>query len=64
MAVYWCTEVIPLAVTALMPALLFPLFKIMDSKQVSSPEHLGASSFSPGSSFSDPSELPRPRGTR
>uniref|UniRef100_A0A4X1UKY9 Solute carrier family 13 member 5 n=1 Tax=Sus scrofa TaxID=9823 RepID=A0A4X1UKY9_PIG len=34
MAVYWCTEVIPLAVTALMPALLFPLFKIMDSKQV------------------------------
>lgn len=37
MAVYWCTEVIPLAVTALLPALLFPLFKILDSKQVSSP---------------------------
>ncbi|KAM7231777.1 hypothetical protein CapIbe_016538 [Capra ibex] len=35
MAVYWCTEVIPLAVTALLPALLFPLFKILDSKQVS-----------------------------
>ncbi|KAM9596348.1 Na(+)/citrate cotransporter [Trichechus inunguis] len=34
MAVYWCTEVIPLAVTALMPALLFPLFKILDSKEV------------------------------
>ncbi|XP_010952968.2 Na(+)/citrate cotransporter isoform X2 [Camelus bactrianus] len=34
MAVYWCTEVIPLAVTSLMPALLFPLFKILDSKQV------------------------------
>ncbi|KAM8818262.1 Na(+)/citrate cotransporter isoform 2-T2 [Rhynchonycteris naso] len=34
MAVYWCTEVIPLAVTSLMPVLLFPLFKIMDSKQV------------------------------
>ncbi|XP_066119053.1 Na(+)/citrate cotransporter [Saccopteryx bilineata] len=34
MAVYWCTEVIPLAVTSLMPALLFPLFRILDSKQV------------------------------
>nr|XP_036882729.1 solute carrier family 13 member 5 isoform X4 [Manis javanica] len=34
MAVYWCTEVIPLAVTSLLPALLFPLFKILDSKQV------------------------------
>nr|KAF6417138.1 solute carrier family 13 member 5 [Molossus molossus] len=34
MAIYWCTEVIPLAVTSLMPALLFPLFKILDSKQV------------------------------
>lgn len=35
MAIYWCTEVIPLAVTSLLPALLFPLFKILDSKQVS-----------------------------
>nr|XP_020738499.1 solute carrier family 13 member 5 [Odocoileus virginianus texanus] len=35
MAVYWCTEVIPLAITALLPALLFPLFRILDSKQVS-----------------------------
>ncbi|XP_035934272.1 Na(+)/citrate cotransporter isoform X8 [Halichoerus grypus] len=34
MAVYWCTEVIPLAVTSLLPALLFPLLKILDSKQV------------------------------
>ncbi|XP_074176760.1 Na(+)/citrate cotransporter isoform X3 [Rhinolophus sinicus] len=34
MAIYWCTEVIPLAVTSLMPALLFPLLKILDSKQV------------------------------
>ncbi|XP_010594823.1 Na(+)/citrate cotransporter isoform X2 [Loxodonta africana] len=34
MAIYWCTEVIPPAVTALMPALLFPLFKILDSKEV------------------------------
>ncbi|XP_044106484.1 solute carrier family 13 member 5 isoform X2 [Neovison vison] len=34
MAVYWCTEVIPLAVTSLMPAFLFPLLKILDSKQV------------------------------
>ncbi|XP_032901749.1 solute carrier family 13 member 5-like [Amblyraja radiata] len=35
MAVYWCTEVIPLAVTAILPALLFPLFGIMTSKDVS-----------------------------
>ncbi|XP_004594933.1 Na(+)/citrate cotransporter [Ochotona princeps] len=34
MAVYWCTEVIPLAVTALLPVLLFPLLQILDSKQV------------------------------
>ncbi|XP_077422970.1 Na(+)/citrate cotransporter-like [Vanacampus margaritifer] len=34
MAVYWCTEVLPLAVTALLPALLFPLFGIMESKSV------------------------------
>lgn len=35
MAVYWCTEVLPLAVTALLPVLLFPLFGIMRSKDVS-----------------------------
>ncbi|XP_077167961.1 Na(+)/citrate cotransporter isoform X2 [Paroedura picta] len=34
MAVYWCTEVIPLAVTALLPTILFPLFGILESKQV------------------------------
>uniref|UniRef100_A0A4W4DR08 Solute carrier family 13 member 5b n=1 Tax=Electrophorus electricus TaxID=8005 RepID=A0A4W4DR08_ELEEL len=34
MAVYWCTEALPLAVTALLPALLFPLLGIMQSKQV------------------------------
>ncbi|XP_064834316.1 Na(+)/citrate cotransporter-like isoform X2 [Oncorhynchus masou masou] len=34
MAVYWCTEVLPLAVTALLPTVLFPLFGIMESKQV------------------------------
>ncbi|CAG6001206.1 Na(+)/citrate cotransporter [Menidia menidia] len=34
MAVYWCTEALPLAVTALLPALLFPLFGIMQSKDV------------------------------
>ncbi|XP_072547212.1 Na(+)/citrate cotransporter [Salminus brasiliensis] len=34
MAMYWCTEALPLAVTALLPALLFPLFGIMQSKQV------------------------------
>ncbi|KAK7883109.1 hypothetical protein WMY93_029283 [Mugilogobius chulae] len=35
MAVYWCTEALPLAVTSLLPALLFPLFGIMKSKDVS-----------------------------
>ncbi|KAF7697309.1 solute carrier family 13 member 5a [Silurus meridionalis] len=34
MAVYWCTEVLPLAVTALLPVVLFPLFGIMESKDV------------------------------
>nr|XP_040046225.1 solute carrier family 13 member 5 isoform X1 [Gasterosteus aculeatus aculeatus] len=34
MAVYWCTEVLPLAVTALLPAILFPAFGIMQSKDV------------------------------
>ncbi|XP_051933567.1 Na(+)/citrate cotransporter-like [Hippocampus zosterae] len=34
MAVYWCTEVLPLAVTALLPALLFPLFGVMESQSV------------------------------
>ncbi|XP_067864634.1 Na(+)/citrate cotransporter-like [Heptranchias perlo] len=34
MAVYWCTEVIPLAITAIIPVLLFPMFGIMQSKQV------------------------------
>uniref|UniRef100_A0A3B5LME9 Solute carrier family 13 member 5b n=1 Tax=Xiphophorus couchianus TaxID=32473 RepID=A0A3B5LME9_9TELE len=34
MAVYWCTEVLPLPVTSLLPAVLFPLFGIMQSKDV------------------------------
>ncbi|XP_073472846.1 Na(+)/citrate cotransporter [Aquarana catesbeiana] len=34
MAVFWCTEVIPLAITALLPVLLFPMFGILESKQV------------------------------
>ncbi|XP_048221757.1 solute carrier family 13 member 5 [Perognathus longimembris pacificus] len=34
MAIYWCTDVIPMAITSLFPALLFPLLRIMDSKQV------------------------------
>ncbi|KAI7811898.1 Solute carrier family 13 sodium/sulfate symporter, partial [Triplophysa rosa] len=36
MAVYWMTEVLPLSITALLPALLFPLFGIMKSSQVAS----------------------------
>ncbi|XP_030217651.1 solute carrier family 13 member 5 isoform X1 [Gadus morhua] len=34
MAVYWCTEVLPLSVTALLPTLLFPMMGIMTSKDV------------------------------
>ncbi|KPP77347.1 solute carrier family 13 member 1-like [Scleropages formosus] len=36
MAVYWLTEALPLSVTALLPALLFPLFGIMTSSQLQS----------------------------
>jgi sodium-dependent dicarboxylate transporter 2/3/5 len=36
MAVWWITEVTPLAVTALLPVVLFPFLGIMDGKTVSS----------------------------
>jgi sodium-dependent dicarboxylate transporter 2/3/5 len=35
MAVWWITEIIPLAVTSLLPVALFPLLGIMDGKDVS-----------------------------
>ncbi|KAG7484112.1 hypothetical protein MATL_G00045300 [Megalops atlanticus] len=34
MALYWCTECIPLAVTALLPVILFPMMGIMESTKV------------------------------
>ncbi|XP_060747443.1 solute carrier family 13 member 2 [Tachysurus vachellii] len=34
MALYWCTECIPLAVTALLPVILFPFLGIMKSEEV------------------------------
>ncbi|XP_051933736.1 solute carrier family 13 member 2-like [Hippocampus zosterae] len=34
MALYWCTECIPLAVTALLPVILFPMMNIMPSDEV------------------------------
>ena len=36
MAIWWITEVIPLAITSLLPIVLFPLFGIMNGKDVSS----------------------------
>jgi sodium-dependent dicarboxylate transporter 2/3/5 len=35
MAIWWITEVVPLAVTSLLPVVLFPLFGIMNGKDVS-----------------------------
>ncbi|XP_032901746.1 solute carrier family 13 member 2 [Amblyraja radiata] len=34
MAAYWCTEALPLAVTALIPVIFFPMFGIMESSEV------------------------------
>lgn len=36
MAIWWVTEIIPLAITALLPVVLFPLFGVMNGKDVSS----------------------------
>ncbi|KAK4828680.1 hypothetical protein QYF61_000499 [Mycteria americana] len=35
-AIFWLTEALPLAVSALLPAFMFPLFGIMESKKVAS----------------------------
>lgn len=35
MAIWWTTEAVPIAITALLPIILFPLFGIMDGKAVS-----------------------------
>uniref|UniRef100_A0A672JGV2 Solute carrier family 13 member 2 n=1 Tax=Salarias fasciatus TaxID=181472 RepID=A0A672JGV2_SALFA len=34
MALYWCTECIPLAMTALLPVVLFPMLGIMEASEV------------------------------
>lgn len=34
MAIWWLTEAIPLAATALLPLVLFPLFKVVSTKQI------------------------------
>lgn len=35
MALYWCTECLPLAVTAMLPVVLFPMMNIMEASKVS-----------------------------
>lgn len=35
MALYWCTECLPLAVTSLLPVVLFPMMNIMEAGKVS-----------------------------
>ncbi|MCK5907346.1 MAG: anion permease, partial [Flavobacteriales bacterium] len=35
MAIWWTTEAVPIAVTAMLPIVLFPLFGVMDGKAVS-----------------------------
>jgi di/tricarboxylate transporter len=37
MAVYWITEVCPLAVTSLLPLVLFPLLGVVKAKDISPP---------------------------
>ena len=37
MAIWWCTEAVPVAVTAILPLALFPLFGIGDIKLVAAP---------------------------
>lgn len=39
MALLWCTEALPLAVTALFPIILFPLMGILEASEVSTPIH-------------------------
>lgn len=34
MALFWCTEALPLAVTALFPIVLYPMMGIMDASEV------------------------------
>ncbi len=36
MAIWWIMEVVPLAITSLLPVVLFPLFGIIDGKEISS----------------------------
>ena len=34
-ALLWCTEAMPLMITALMPAILFPFAGVLDTKEIS-----------------------------
>lgn len=36
MSLYWILECIPYAITSLLPVVLYPLFGIMSSKQITS----------------------------
>ena len=39
MALFWCTEALPLAVTAFLPIIMFPMMGIMTASTVSLPIH-------------------------
>lgn len=39
MALFWCTEALPLAVTAFLPVIMFPMMGIMTASTVSFPIH-------------------------
>lgn len=46
-AILWCTEAMPLMITALVPTILFPFAGVMDTKDVSK-QYYNVSTSKPG----------------